>query len=133
MLAGLLWVAMAWADIAPIYPEPACDPATNCPGGRGVTCSTSFDAPDACQVWGTRGYTFACRSGGASVWSEVWCGGEVAPAAPEAGKEPIPEVPPELPVKTGRGCAQGAAGSVSLGLGLAGVALLIRRRGQAAA
>jgi hypothetical protein len=150
----MLWMALgvtaAFADIGPIHPERRCGAAVSCPGGLGVDCQTSVEAPAACQAFAAQGYTYACRHGVGAVWTEAWCGGDVvagrrpvaAPAAPPAAAPPVtppaaapaavePASPPAAaPAGAGCGCAQGVAGSLSLALGLAGVALVLQRRGS---
>lgn len=37
-------------------------------------CGTYLGARDRCEKeFGTKGYSFRCRTYGASVWREVWC------------------------------------------------------------
>ncbi len=39
-----------------------------------TVCGAYFGARDRCEKeFGTKGYSFHCRTYGASVWKEVWC------------------------------------------------------------
>lgn len=65
-------------------------PDTEC-----LSCDAWHGEHDKCEkLHGASGYTQACRSGGASTWSEVWCrpkaGGEAPAPAPAGGDETAP-------------------------------------------
>jgi len=72
-------------------------------------CSTYFREPDKCeQQFAKTAYTKACRAGGASTWTEMWCkpkgkddkDGPLVPQAPpsETPPEPAPAEPaPDAP------------------------------------
>lgn len=58
------------------------------PGSECLQCSAFFGNPEHCSAsLASYGFTSACRTGGASSWSEVWC----RAATPSAAK-----VPPEV-------------------------------------
>jgi hypothetical protein len=88
------YVPLAIADIAPPpgYVEQCTVEKQQAVGKSCVACpndyrSTFADAgPSACQVqYEPLGYTKACNSYGASVWTEVWCR-----ADPDAGANTTP-------------------------------------------
>ena len=76
--------AVARADIPPPpgYVE-TCTAERQCPGQEVDRCSASFRERDACaRRHAGDGYTLACRTRGASVWTELWC--RPKPATPTA-------------------------------------------------
>ena len=77
----------ARADIPPPpgYVE-SCTPEKACPGSASVSCRGSFRDADGCRKqFEPQGLVRACRTRGASVWTEVWCKPtKGAPAAPPA-------------------------------------------------
>ena len=83
------------ASAADIAPPPGfvegCTIASYCKADEvGDLCSAWHGEADACKTkHASDGYSFRCKTRGASVWSEVWC-------APKAAKPPAPP-----PVKTG--------------------------------
>lgn len=110
-----------------------------------IACRDAYHANrDACeQKWGPQGYTRACRTSGASVWTEVWCkpgGGEaVTPPAPATPPTPAatstPAAPPAPQATKGCATAPGASTSASGLLAAIGALLLLgatRRRARRA-
>ncbi|MFT6144497.1 MAG: hypothetical protein ACJAZO_003674 [Myxococcota bacterium] len=90
----VLIAALALADIPPPngYQE-TCTVDLVCPSAQGVACSASFNDRDTCERdWGTKGYSKACQTRGASTWSEVWCS-NAAPLGEPAGEPVIPTEP----------------------------------------
>ena len=91
--ALLLVGGPAQADI----PPPAgwvetCTAERRCPDQEVVTCHAHFRDREVCarQHAGDR-YALACRTRGASVWTELWCRPKAAPkpgAAPARPKAP---------------------------------------------
>ena len=76
-LVMVLMASTAWADVPNPDAEP-CSVADSSADGRTCeSCSASYEDPDECanQYAGTE-FTQDCTSGGASVWTEVWCKGE---------------------------------------------------------
>ncbi|MBL8359836.1 MAG: hypothetical protein JNN18_05025 [Rubrivivax sp.] len=95
------------ADIPPPkgYVE-TCTPERACAGRAAVSCRGSFRDADGCQKqFEPQGLVRACRTRGASVWTEVWCkpapGSAPAPAASEAARAasrtPAPAAIPAAP------------------------------------
>lgn len=120
-----LLASIALADIAPPpdYVE-TCTVENQQAEGR--TCEACADAyhgdVEACaKKFEGKGLTRACRTAGASVWTEVWCDG---PANPAQGQTEPPPAPPK------KGCDVTGASAGGLGLVLlAGLAALgLRRR-----
>lgn len=136
----LLLATLAFADIPP--PPGYVEKCTlkNHPGC--VKCDAWHGGREECEALENKGYTRACRTGGASVWDEIFCppeGVEAEPSKPtpppSEGKEPTPgsttEKAPEPdkalePEKTSR-CATLAPGA-ALPLVLLPLLLLRRRR-----
>lgn len=79
--------AVARADIAPASPDTCTLQAQQQSGRQCQLCGASYEQPQKCQALASQGYAQACRSGGASVWHEVWCrgGGDVPPAEKKSG------------------------------------------------
>jgi MYXO-CTERM domain-containing protein len=142
----LLWLTLvltARADLIVEGPE-TCTPSV-CPAGQeSQSCSASFQGRESCEALEAAGWTLACRTRGASVWTEILCRPAGAPSAPPA-TEPTP--PPSAPSgaavtapaeaasasKTERepGCATAPASTVAMplvGLALLGMARRSRRR-----
>jgi MYXO-CTERM domain-containing protein len=79
------YVPLAFADVAPPpgYVEQCTVEKQQAPGKQCVACPNDYrsfttDAGDPCQLkYGTQGYTKMCNSYGASVWTEVWCTGDL--------------------------------------------------------
>lgn len=133
MLPVVLLLSVARADIPPPpdYVE-TCYVEQRCGDVGGVECRASFSGREECEALEARGLMQACRRGGASVWTEVFCNQEL----PEPGPAPTPTdgPPPADPApadpvpqpETSR-CDSGAAGGVGwLALGL--IAAASRRR-----
>lgn len=83
-----LALTLAFADVPPPpdAPGPATAPCTvethASPGVACVACRADHGAPDAClAAHGAPGWRRACRGGGASVWTEVWCPDATTPDA----------------------------------------------------
>lgn len=116
--------SLAWADLAPEEPEPDCSVASE--QAKGLTdcqkCATYHAEPHKCEALAKDGLRQSCRSGGASVWHEVWCKGEAS--GPPA--EPKPSGCGACTV-TGSTDASNAAW-LALGLGLVSLAARRRRR-----
>ena len=83
-----MWIALALADEPPPpgYVEPCTEEV--CGGAKAETCRASYQGREACERLEQQGMTQACRTSGASVWSEVFCRGPVNgtadPVAPPA-------------------------------------------------
>jgi len=63
------------------------------PGQTCIDCRTDFSVPEQCiERFSREGYTEACRTRGASVWSQIGCraGSGAAPAPAPAPVEPAP-------------------------------------------
>lgn len=92
--------APASADIAPPpgYVEKCTVENHQKDGTTCTSCAADFKRRDRCESeLGPKGYTRACRTRGASVWSEVWCleaKPERAPATPEPAPAPAPTPEP---------------------------------------
>jgi MYXO-CTERM domain-containing protein len=79
------YVPFAAADVAPPngYVEQCTVEKKQASGLTCVACKNDYrsfatDAGDPCQQkYAAQGYTKICKSYGASVWTEVWCTGEV--------------------------------------------------------
>ncbi len=85
--ALLCATAVARADLAPTTAD-SCTLQTEQQNGRQCQlCGASYEQPKKCEALASQGYAQACRSGGASVWHEVWCrgGGNVPPAEQKSG------------------------------------------------
>jgi MYXO-CTERM domain-containing protein len=82
--------ARAGADVAPPRPGPeTCTVQKQArPGSECLACGAFFGNPEHCSAsLASYGFTSACRTGGASAWSEVWCRASTPAAA---------KVPPEV-------------------------------------
>ena len=102
--ARLLWRALYLSSLAlaaagparaDIQPPPgyveSCTPEKACPGRASVTCRGSFRDADGCRKeFEPQGLARACRTRGASVWTEVWC-------KPAVGAPAASAVPPKAP------------------------------------
>jgi hypothetical protein len=76
------------ADLAPPrgFVESCTMKAQSGAGKECLSCAAFYGNSDHCEVsLGDYGFTQGCRTGGASVWSEVWC----RPAGP--GAKPVPK------------------------------------------
>lgn len=92
---------VASAASADVPPSPGyvetCTVANESGQGRECrSCDTYHgNPPDYCEgLVGAGGFTRACRTSGASVWSEVWCKG--AAAAPAQAPAPAPATSPAV-------------------------------------
>lgn len=97
----LLLASFALADIPPPddYVE-TCTVAQACEG-EGVACGDAYfgDRGACARQYAEQGYTRACKTRGASTWTEVWClTGEPEPiVVPDAEPKPDEEAKPEPP------------------------------------
>ncbi|MCB9607416.1 MAG: LPXTG cell wall anchor domain-containing protein [Polyangiaceae bacterium] len=116
--------SLAWADLAPVEPEPDCSVESE--QAKGLTdcqqCDTYHAEPHKCEALSKDGLHKSCQAGGASVWHEVWCKGEAS-------------APPAEPNPSGCGACATTGGTESsslawlaLGLCVAGVAARRRRK-----
>ena len=122
----VLFAAFALADIPPPpgYEE-TCTVELVCASEQGVTCAASFNDRDACERdWGDKGYSKACKTRGASTWTEVWC----STAAPVGPDQPVqaPAEPSTTDVRRSSRCSSLtlSASWMLVGLGCLG----LRRR-----
>lgn len=74
VMATVLMGGSAWADVPNPDAEPCSVSDSSSDGRICESCGTSYEDPDACanRYAGTE-FTRDCTSGGASVWTEVWC------------------------------------------------------------
>lgn len=81
----LLLAALAYADIVPDdYIETCTLERYTATGAACAVCRSSvFDEAMSadCAMLASQGLTRMCQTAGATVWSEVWCRGEVVPVA----------------------------------------------------
>ena len=78
LCAGVIsaWAAVASADLPPPedYVETCTADQQQHEGTSCVECPNWYEHPAMCaEQYGSQGYTQACRSYGASAWTEVWC------------------------------------------------------------
>lgn len=116
--SGSLVASVATADVPPSpgYVETCTVANESGPGRECRSCDTYHgNPPDYCQgLIGTGGFTRACRTSGASVWSEVWCKGDAPPApAPEPAPISATAATPAAENTEDDGCsvANGAVGT----------------------
>lgn len=128
----ILAPSLVRADVPP--PEGYVESCTASNYGRGGRecrdCSTYHgNPPTFCADQMGAGFTIACRSRGASVWNEVWCRGDAAPApAPAPVPTPAPNPTPSSPTAN-RGCTTSPTPSRgSLGFALVPLVLVLARR-----
>ncbi|PKN54658.1 MAG: hypothetical protein CVU56_25375 [Deltaproteobacteria bacterium HGW-Deltaproteobacteria-14] len=110
-LAALSLIALsspALADVPPPpgYVEQCTVDKQQQEGEECVACGTYHGERDKCEkLYGEAGYGKRCSTGGASVWTEVWCRkqGTGKPVGPAPGEEVVPTpaeptpAPPEPP------------------------------------
>lgn len=117
--SGSFVASVASADVPPSpgYVE-TCTVANESGQGRECrSCDTYHgNPPDYCEgLVGAGGFTRACRTSGASVWSEVWCKGAAAAPAPTPAPAPAPVAAATPAAENGEddGCsvANGAIGT----------------------
>lgn len=145
-LAAAFVTVPALADVPPPagYVEQCTAAKQQKAGTECVSCGSYHGSVDKCpNLLSSSGFTKACQSRGASVWSEVWCrpaGG--AALSPEAAKEVHAPTADELaaanagPSPGHSGCAAcdaaGTSGTTALGttalVGLCALILFRRRR-----
>jgi hypothetical protein len=97
ILATTIYVTPAFADVAPPlgYVEQCTVAIQQGPGKSCIACPSSYltfagDAATCQSQYEGAGYAKACKSYGASVWTEVWCradadAGNVAVTTPPGG------------------------------------------------
>lgn len=97
-----------------------------------VSCDTYHGDVDKCsRDYGTKGYTRACRTSGASVWSEVWCKAGAADNTPTpAEPTPAPAEPKATEPKAEASKCAGGGAEGMLALGLAGLWVAARARSR---
>ena len=81
------YLSVARADLPPPdgYVEQCTVNKQQTPGKTCVACKNDFSGSGACQQkYGPQGYTKGCQSWGGSVWTEVWCTGNL-----DAGTNPV--------------------------------------------
>lgn len=100
-------ISLAFADLAPPpgFVETCTVANHSSDTAKCVACRASFQGRASCEALEAQGYRQACRTGGASVWTEVMCvaatEGE-APARPEpVAGEPVTDRPAEPPAPDG--------------------------------
>jgi hypothetical protein len=142
VLAVLSIASLASADVVPEGYVERCTLAAMSADHAGCEeCRTGFSAPDACATaHASDGRVQACRSGGASVWTEVWCQpGTVEPTPPPSSV--VPATPPpsaapaptSAPVEERSGCAVSHAGGgegASIVIGVLAILVVTTRRGR---
>ena len=120
-------LALAGVARADLPPPPdiveACTVAVCPTGTTGQTCAASFEGRGDCEALEAKGYVRACKSAGASVWTEVMCS-----ATTGNGPPPTPVPPTGLPTPAAGGCATTPAGSSGAALLLALGLIAARRR-----
>jgi hypothetical protein len=93
----LVLAPLAFADVVdPGYIE-TCTPSVCSAPDKVFECSAWHGERDACVKTAPPGYTKSCQTRGASVWSEIWCGGPDAAPVTSAlgGPSPAPSPKPE--------------------------------------
>lgn len=99
-MVALLLLSLAQADIPPPkgYVE-SCTVANHATEGREcVTCEGYYGGREPCEKLEAEGYTKACQTRGASVWTEVMCRAAAAapvPPPPEPAPAPAPAPAPD--------------------------------------
>lgn len=147
--AALAVTALSTPALADLAPPPGyvekCTVENHQKDGKTCTsCAADFKNRDRCESeLGPKGYTRACRTRGASVWSEVWClEGKPAPAPTEPAPTPAEPAPapeqraptPEVkaadvqPKRDGKCGAGGLGTALPLALALGSLALTARAR-----
>lgn len=147
--AALAVTAVSTPALADLAPPPGyvekCTVENHQKDGKTCTsCAADFKNRDRCESeLGPKGYTRACRTRGASVWSEVWClEGKPAPAPTEPAPTPAEPAPapeqraptPEVkaadvqPKRDGKCGAGGLGTALPLALALGSLALTARAR-----
>lgn len=107
----------ASADVPPSpgYVETCTVANQGGPGRECRSCDTYHgNPPDYCEgLVGAGGFTRACRTSGASVWSEVWCKGVAAVPPPTPAPAPVAAATPAAENREDDGCsvANGAVGT----------------------
>ncbi|MBW2459158.1 MAG: hypothetical protein JRI68_31965 [Deltaproteobacteria bacterium] len=85
-----LCASPARADVAPPpdYVEQCTLTHHQAPRSECVECGDAYHGePDACRNrYAQAGYSLACRTGGASVWEEIWC----RPMGTKPAPDPVP-------------------------------------------
>lgn len=104
IFAALAVTAVSTPALADLAPPPGyvekCTVENHQNDGKTCTsCAADFKSRDRCESeLGTKGYTRACRTRGASVWSEVWClEAKPAPTPTPGPAEPAPTPTPAEP------------------------------------
>jgi uncharacterized protein (TIGR03382 family) len=111
--ACLAFGATALADVPPPdgYEESCTVERQQRPSETCEACRDSYHGDvDACERrYTAAGYTFRCRTPGASVWTELWCRDGAAPTTPP----PVvpPPTPPVAPPSAPEGSAAPSEGS----------------------
>jgi hypothetical protein len=104
LLALFVVASVASPALADLAPPPGyvekCTVENHQKDGRTCTsCAADFKRRDRCELeLGVKGYTRACRTRGASVWSEVWCL-DAKPAPTPSEPAPTPAEPVPAPVE----------------------------------
>ena len=106
----ILLAGLALADVPSDEPETCL--MSNYDSAHCKSCSASFEGRPDCEALEAEGREKACRSQGASVWSEIWC--EAGYAQPVSGEDD--------------GCSTAGAPASLAAAGLALSLLLARRR-----
>ncbi len=134
LLSSGLCIGQARADVAPPpwYVEQCTLEKQQVEGKSCVTCPSGRGDMTACEnQYAGQGYTKACNSYGASVWTEIWCLGGSDAGAGDAGVAVPPNGLPE-----GCSCRSAAqtTGPWGTALMVIGAAILTwrlgRRRGE---
>jgi hypothetical protein len=101
LFALLLCPSVALADLPrpPNYVE-QCTVEKQCAKNEeGTSCSANHSERDKCsKTLSAQGWTFKCRTRGASVWTEIWC----RPRKPDDLPAPAPQSAPAPQPAPGR-------------------------------
>lgn len=133
LLASFVGLPKARADVPPPadYVE-TCTVAKQQVGGKScVACSTYYAEVDKCKNQYTpEGYSKACKSWGASAWTEVWCKPGATPGV--AGAASIDDDPTNpqgtCSCRIPGGNFGGATGALLCGVAIVGLGLRRRSR-----
>ncbi|MGB1015809.1 MAG: hypothetical protein ACPG4T_16855 [Nannocystaceae bacterium] len=135
MLPAALFASSASADVPPPpgYVEKCTVERQQKDDQVCVSCGDAYHGDrDACKnVYLQQGYTKACQTAGASVWTEIWCRPKTEA---EAGVKPVEKSGPpknadhtDAPPQT-RGCHVGDDGPLNAAALLLMVGYMVRRR-----